>query len=751
MGAIFAAGAHAVVGASAGADGAGGVEVVEAVVDHAIAVVVEAIADLLEGRVGLGVAHHAPTVGRADSNAGLLASTGAGDTGCAQLIEGLVDLSVTVVIQPVADLLTLRARLGVADHAMPGRGAHAHTVTLAGAGADRTGGSEVHEALVDAAIAVVVPVIADLVVRWARLGTADHVGAVFVARAHAGAGAGTDAGGARGVEAGEAVVDDAIAVVVEAIADLGGGGAGLDGADDLGAIFAAGAHAVALAVAHAGDAHRAQGLEAFVHGAVAVVVHPVADLRARLTGLGVTDHMVAGGGAHAYARAPADAGAHRAGPSETGEPIVDVAVAVVVEAVAELGLGIDRRGVADDRATVLRADADPGSLAGSDADPARGADVDVALIDCAVAVVVETIAPLGCGHAPRGIAGGRVAVGGAAQHAGALARAQAHQTGAVSLGEVLVRLAVAVVVEAVAEIGLFSHAGVGAAHDCGLVEAADADAGALTGAHADATGHVQIGKGLVHLPVAVVVEAVAGLRCGLAGLGVARCALLIGRANPNAGSMASALAHGARRRQTRECLVGPTIAVVVEAVAELIVRIAGNRIADQRQAVLGTPPNTCSLAETLTHEAGCVEPLKSLVGFCVTVVVEAVADLFARLAGHRIAFRRRAVCRADLKAVRSAVSHACFARSQEIDEPLVGLAVTVIVDAVTKLGALRAGLFIAAHAVLGVIAGADADAPAAPLAHGAQLTEPLEALIDVAVTVVVEAIATLHLGRTRRL
>src|SRR5207249_4653392 len=118
--------------------------------------------------------------------------------------------------------------------------------------------------------------------------------------------------------------------------------------------------------------------------------------------------------------------------------------------------------------------------------------------------------------------------------------------------EALVHLAVAVVVDAVADLGA------GCAGGAGLRHAADA---VVDGAGAGADPAGRPAEALVHLPVAVVVDAVADLGAGCAGrapLGHAADAAVDGAgagADP-AGGAAEALVHLA-------------VAVVVDAVADL--------------------------------------------------------------------------------------------------------------------------------------------------------------------------------------
>ena len=200
---------------------------------------------------------------------------------------------------------------------------------------------------------------------------------------------------------GQAFVDAAVAVVVDAVADLGRGVAG-----------GAALHLAADAVLD----HRLAGADAADRGAEALVRLPVAVVVLAVAGLGA-------GGDLAVARAEvaehaglgaavADAhvlGRGRAGVTALGAAVhavaavVDHAVAVVVErAVADLAAG--RAGGA---ALHLAADAVlDGDLAGADA-AGGGAE---ALVDGAVAVVVDAVARLGDGAGAAAVDAGLVAV-----------------------------------------------------------------------------------------------------------------------------------------------------------------------------------------------------------------------------------------------------------------------------------------------------------------------------------------------------
>jgi hypothetical protein len=77
-------------------------------------------------------------------------------------------------------------------------------------------------------------------------------------------------------------------------------------------------------------------LEVFVGLTVAVIVQPVAGLLAGTADLGVTDDIVPCVVAHEAACSRASTNSHHAGVGEVGELLIDVTVAVIVDAVAGL-------------------------------------------------------------------------------------------------------------------------------------------------------------------------------------------------------------------------------------------------------------------------------------------------------------------------------------------------------------------------------------------------------------------------------
>ncbi len=463
-------------------------------VGDAVAVVVQAIADLgaddrhdrVADRAAFGVADDRPVglaqpvVHRACAAEGELLLRLLVEPG-----EALVDLAIAVVVQAVAALL--------------GEGAARAT------GVDLVGRAAV--GLVPFAVAVLV----DGVV--AQLGGGRVVGDTARGVVLAGQRAESADAVPPGVAGfdGEVLVHEAIAVVVEPIAEVLG---------------------LRLALAAAVEALRAAVDEVVVRDAIAVVVEAVADLGDRLGRrcvadrgvlIDAADHVAAGLAAHLVAQHAVGTDPEVVVRAGDGEVLVRLAIAVVVEPIA----GLVRREAGLDVAAVLAVDAE--LLAGPGASPLAdraSAVADSIFVRLAIAVVVEPVAGVG-GRARRHdlcVALGR-AVEVALDHAIAGTDALAEAAGGaeaellvgqgVHPGEALVDLAVAVVVVGVAPFGvvrIFGYARDGAA------DAAQVAPGAESPLVVGQPGVAEASLGhpvLVGFAVAVIVDAVAvGVHAG---------------------------------------------------------------------------------------------------------------------------------------------------------------------------------------------------------------------------------------------
>ena len=286
----------------------------------------------------------------------LVLAVGAGAT--------IVDRAVAVVVEGVVAVVGQRrgnlAEAGAPDAVGAGAGAVPAGADIAERGVvlpARLGAvvdAATERRLVDAPVAVVVEAVADLGLGLGR-------GAVLPPAVDADLLAGAAGGGAGllgAVLAVAVVVDDAVAVVVEPVAALG---SRLDlavaGAPDAGGagVLAVDADALVPGVGRAfvaGFGHPVDAGAAVVDDPIAVVVEAVTSLgdRQHLTGAGGPDSVVAGAlpvGAEADG-----AGVGRAFVASLGDAalavavLVDPAVTVVVDAVAHLGLGFGRTAVA---------------------------------------------------------------------------------------------------------------------------------------------------------------------------------------------------------------------------------------------------------------------------------------------------------------------------------------------------------------------------------------------------------------------
>ncbi len=379
--ALLARQVRAVAGVDAGVVDwiAGGAR--DAVVDHAVAVVVEAVADLGRRRHIAEAVEHARCALYGPGRA--LPHVRAADLPDLRQIA-VVDAAVAVVVDAVAAL----GGGSVGADAGPALGARARQrsvvtrrcqapVARAGAACGRvpaevlehavaarqvpaavlTRGGRVREGdLVGRAVAVVVDAVTHLGLR-VDAALADD-GAVHASRHSGGARRRIEAAGLADAEG--RLVHLTVAVVVDPVADLG---ARTDEADALTAallraLFALAVHAV-IEVGGLTRGHTQDGRDAVVDDAVAVVVDAVADLglRAVRARAEAAAREARAGLTHRLTREGARRGARAVHGGESAardghDALVDDAVAVVVAAVADLGGGGDQADVVADRALV---------------------------------------------------------------------------------------------------------------------------------------------------------------------------------------------------------------------------------------------------------------------------------------------------------------------------------------------------------------------------------------------------------------
>ena len=526
---------------------------------------------------------------------------------------------------------------------------------------------------------------------------------------------------------------------------------------------------------------RAQQGVSLVRLAVAVVVLTIANLVGRDEPAGpdvrrTTDREAVLGALHETLAAGADtvAGLAQPTPRRGREVLVRETIAVVVEAVAQLG---DRalarapgRGVALHAqvigAALEVAVATPaGRLAGRPEPPLTLAEV---LVDLTVAVVVGGVTELG--RAPVAGSSGRRRTDGPPV-LGADDRSDTTFTdGIAGLSDLetipelsFVREAIAVVVDPIAGLrrnrrlrarrqGGTQHGATGPALVDPLRATADAGADAAEG------GAIRCGDAVVHDPIAVVVVAVAELRRGGAvGLPGGRRALAVGLVHADVTTGAA----DARRRAGRadlsvvgkEPFVDLAVAVVVEQVAELVRAAEGAAIGvdgahGEAVETLDDPRPTGAETGTGLSERELV-PGEALVGRAVAVVVEAIADLVDRVA-ERVAGRHTAQT-ADhrARAARRRAQARSADRQSVPEESVVDDPIAVVVEAITALDApdevgpagirrteRRAPVDRADHPPRAALTD-----PVAGFPHQGAIGAPRKAFVHLAVAVVVDPIA----------
>jgi hypothetical protein len=190
------------------------------VIDQAVTVVVFAIADLFGGGTCLDAATRALSAGRADLFACAFALADPHRAGCPQLGPVLIDGAVTVVVFAITDLGLGSPGLGTANGALAIRGADLFASLLAGTDPCSAGRAFVGPVLVGFTVAVVVFAIAQLGGRASRFGRTNNAPLVVGTDPLGGISALADPHRAGEPFLGPFVVGFTVAVVVFAVAQL---------------------------------------------------------------------------------------------------------------------------------------------------------------------------------------------------------------------------------------------------------------------------------------------------------------------------------------------------------------------------------------------------------------------------------------------------------------------------------------------------------------------------------------------------
>lgn len=544
--------------------------------------------------------------------------------------------------------------------------------------------------LVDGAVAIVVDLVAALCCRHAA-GLRNDPGAVRVLAELPG-GAGLVAGSAMGVvrQQVESVVDDPVAVVVRVVAGLGSGSAARRRRRPLALAAVAELSCRADPATDAAVELVGRQIEVLIDGAVAVVIDVVAQLCHRCAAV----HRGVPGAVSVPAALVGSAGR----TALTAVALVDRQVEAVVDQLITIVVGV----VAGLRGRYAGGNRhDPGACPVGAVLPGRAgvpavAAVDlveeqvIPLVDEAVAVVVGVVAHLRRRRSAGGDGDQPTAVAVLAD----LSRSADVAAGAAVLGigeqgDSLVDQTITVVVRVVADF------------DCRYapvlwhVPGAGAVLAVLVGragpsALAAIEGVVLQVKALVDQLVAVVVDVVADLRdCYAAVLGYVPDALaclagLTGRANPAAGAAVGRIGGEV------DALVDQAVAVVVDVVAHLIGRHAD---------VDGRLPGAVAVEAVLSGGAdkSAESAVERVVGQVVAVVqnpIAVVVDAVARLRGRRAAGGwgdpGTVTVVTDLVGSAGVAADATVGFVVGEHEAVVDGAVTVVVDTVAELVGWRA-------------------------------------------------------------
>ncbi len=429
---------------------------------------------------------------------------------------------------------------------------------------------------------------------------------------------------------------------------------------------------------------------------------------------------------------------HRVGPGWAVHPIIDDAIAVVVDFVAGLLAGEARNGVTD-RVSVGRAHRDTLIGAGTDARRASLAQAE-ALVGAAIAVVVDVIAEFGAGNPFFCDDAGSCAVAVADHLSGAGTSTHPFEA-IIAEAEALVDGAVAVVVDIIAEFGAWSPAD-GTAGGAFLVATTGDHPCLTTGSNTSKALLCQV-EVLVGAAIAVVIVPITPFWCGRDD--IVHNALGVSSVSASYDALASAHIVAEARHTDVEVLVGAAIAVVVDVVADLGAGGAGISYAYGEVFPLCAGEPAGAGADANPYLTSTVE-VEVLVGAAIAVVVDVVADLCPGEGRDCIAAGAGKAVTDDL-ALALASADTRLTRTAETCVVLVGAAVAVVVDIVAGLGARCAGLGRTADS-RAVICIAD------PLTLGSACADPDKTtgwargeFVHPAVAVVVDVIADLCLRK----
>jgi len=641
---------------------------VDPLINQAVAVVIDVVAHLGGGCADIdrdligAVAIQAILTGAADIAADAAVVRIDGE------VEPFVDRQVAVVVDVVAYLGRRYATgLWSGPRAVTvGADLPACTNVSAESAVERIIGQ--YEAIVNDAVAVIVNVVAYLGGRHATILRHGPLAVAVVAHLPGRADMAADTAVGRVGEEVDPLVDEAVAVVVDVVAHLGGRNAIVGWH-----VPGTGTVLTVLAACTSPSAHAAVGIvdeqvEAVIDDAVAVIVNAVADFG---TGGAVdrgSDPLAVAVVTHLSGSANQTAGAAVELVAQQVEALVDGAVAVVVGVVANLRTGTAVEHRSDQLAVAIVADRARTAITTAHAAVGVVGEEVESLVDEAVAVVVAIVADFGSRHAVvhrHGELAYRVLADGAGiAHAAACAAVEriAEEV------EPLIDVPVAIVVDVVAELGsrrdaIVRRNGVGAVSvGTELAGAAAMPAGAAVGSVCEQV------EAVVDHAIAVVIDVVAGLGGRRAGilrvvpLAVPVIAGLVGRA-----SVAADPAVG-RVGQQVECLVDRGVAIVVDVVADFRAR---------RAAVRRVGPGAVSVDTVLIRPAGASarsavgrvgEKIEVLVDHTVAVVVDAVTDFRTGSALVRRRVPLAVAVRAGLAAVAAPAAGAtvCLA-GREVD------------------------------------------------------------------------------------
>jgi hypothetical protein len=318
-----------------------------------------------------------------------------------------------------------------------------------------------------------------------------------------------------------------------------------------------------------------------------------------------------------------------------------------------------------------------------------------ALVDHAIAVVVDVVTEFGAGEPLLCDDAGSCAVAVADYLPGAGTSTHPFEA-IIAEAEALVDSAIAVVVDVIAEFGAWSPAD-GTAGGAFLVATTGGQPCLTAGSNSSKALLCQV-EVLVDAAIAVVIVPITPFRCGRDD--IVHYALGVSSVSASYDALASAHIVAEARHPDVEVLVDVAVTVVVDVIADLCCTVARRAHADREVFPLCTGEVSKTGTDAHPYLAWLAEA-QALVDAAIAVVVDVVADLCPRRSRDCVAAGAgKAVTDDQALALASAFTR--LTRTAEARKVLVSAAIAVVVSCVADLGHWLSGLCNEAVNLLGL-------------------------------------------------